>query len=193
MAYVMRHLQISVAVEAQIDGTWNSMEEQDWLLIEDEALANLNADLAAKTNLFSLPILQETLPKYIGFEQTQIDHAVFDAAFCVLGRPGFEVYQETLDSLLPCFNDTIEDPMLAEIEYPASSCANSPRFSCRLRLALAWSHSGNELANATNDADDVLLRGVELPIPRPPSSPLLPVFPRAGRRRLNALRLHALS
>jgi len=194
----MRQLQISLAVQADIDNTWNGIEQNDWLLIEEKALQWLEADLAAKADLLSLPILSEALPKYMGFEDAEIDHAVFEAAFWVLGRPAFRD-TETLAtrltrlSRLDCrdsetfqHDDSFEDPLLTELDVPAV-CSGSLQRMSRLQIALAWGRSRSESMNATVDANEAVLSELEIHIPKPPTSPLPPSRPNAVRRRFNNL------
>jgi len=196
----MRQLEISFAVQADIDNTWNAIEQKDWLLIEERASKWLEADLAAKANLLRLPILSEVLPKYIGFEDAEIDHAVFEAAFWVLGRPNFwdaETFatRVTRQSRRDCrdietfqHDDSIEDPLLTELDVPAV-CIGSPQRTSesRLQIALAWGRSRSESMNATVDANEAVLSELEIHIPKPPTSPLPPSRPNAVRRRFNNL------
>jgi len=183
----MRQVEISLAVQAEIDSTWNRIEQEDWLLIEEKALEWLEADLAVKANLLPLAILSEALPKYIGFEDAEIDHAVFEAAFWVLGRPAFAGQwsrRNTETSHFNNFNDLIEDPSLTELDVPALSSDSSQRTS-RLQIALAWSRSSNESMNAMLDADEAVLSELEIYTPKPPSSP--PSRPNALRPRFRKL------
>jgi len=190
----MRQLEISLAVQAEIDNTWNTIDQEDWLLIEEKALESLEADLAAKINLLPLPMLSEALPKYIGFEDAEIDRAVLEAAFWVLGRPAFAAHWSSRD----CRNtetfqhdDSIEDPLLRELDVPAA-CNDSPQKVSRLQIALAWGRSSSESMNTTVDANEAVLSELEIHIPKPPSSPLPSSRPNAVRRRFNVLREHAM-
>jgi hypothetical protein len=183
---MMRQLEISFAVQADIDNTWNAIEQKDWLLIEERASKWLEADLAAKANLLRLPILSEVLPKYIGFEDAEIDHAVFEAAFWVLGRPNFwdaETFatRVTRQSRRDCrdietfqHDDSIEDPLLTELDVPAVG------------------RSSSESMSATDDANKAVLSELEIHVPKPPSSPLPSSRPNVVRRRFNGLREHAM-
>mmetsp|Transcript_76851 Transcript_76851/g.121357 ORF Transcript_76851/g.121357 Transcript_76851/m.121357 type:complete len:182 (+) Transcript_76851:52-597(+) len=168
---MMRQLEISLAVQAEIDNTWNRIDQEDWLLIEEKALEWLEADLAAKANLLRLPILSEVLPKYIGFEDAEIDRAVFEAAFWVLGRPAFTAQWSRRNTETSHFNDSIEDPLLTELDVPAV-CSGSLQRMSRLQIALAWGRSRSESMNATVDANEAVLSELEIHIPKSPSSPL---------------------
>jgi hypothetical protein len=176
----MSQLRIGFAVRAEIENTWNSIERKDWLLIEEKTSQWLETDLAAKANLFPLPILSAALPEYIGFEEAKIDHAVFEAAFWVLGRPAFPAHWERLDTEACHFDNSIEDPLLTELPVPDSGRGTQHRIS-RLQSALAWGRSCNESMNATFDANDV-----KISIPKPRSSPLLSSRPNTVRRRFSA-------
>jgi hypothetical protein len=191
---MMRQLEISLAVQAEIDNTWNTIDQEDWLLIEEKALELLEADLAAKTNLLSLPMLSEALPKYIGFEDAEIDRAVFEAAFWVLGRPAFRVHWSRLESRnTETFqhDDSIEDPLLRELRVPAA-CNDSPQRISRLQIALAWGRSSSESMNTAVEANEAVLSELEIHMAKPPSSPLPSSRPNAVRRRFNTLRTHAM-
>jgi len=137
----MRQLEISLAVQAEIDSTWNRIEQEDWLLIEEKALEWLEADLAVKANLLPLAILSEALPKYIGFEDVEIDRAVLEAAFWVLGRPTFSSSRSTEDR--NSFDESIEDRSTFD----------------------------NESMNDEVDAHEAVLSELEIHTPNPPSSP----------------------
>jgi hypothetical protein len=190
---MMRQLEISHAVQVEIDNTWNRIEQDVWLLIEEKALEWLEADLAAKSNLLPLPILSEALPKYIGFEDAEIDRAVFEAAFWVLGRPAFRVQwsrRDCHDTETFQRDDSIEDPLLTELDVPAV-CSGSPQRISRLQIALAWGRS-SESMNATVDANEAVLSELEVHNPKPPSSPVPSSRPNAVRRRFNASREHAM-
>jgi len=180
----MRQLEISLAVQSEIDNTWTRIEQEDWLLIEEKALEWLEADLAVKANLLPLAILSEALPKYIGFEDAQIDHAVFEAAFWVLGRPAFTAQWSRRNTETSHFNDSIEDPLLTELDVPAL-CSGSPQRIPRLQIALAWGRSSNESMNAMLDASEAVLSELEIHTPKPPSSP--PSRPKALRHRFRNL------
>jgi hypothetical protein len=181
---MMRQLEISLAVQAEIDNTWNRIDQEDWLLIEGKALEWLEADLAVKAKLLPLAILSEALPKYIGFEDAQIDHAVFEAAFWVLGRPAFAAQRSRCNTEASHFNDSIEDPLLTELDVPAL-CSDCPQRTSRLQIALAWSRSSNESMNAMLDADEAVLSELDIHSPKPPSSP--PSRPNASRPRFRKL------
>jgi hypothetical protein len=186
----MSHLGISLAVRGEIENTWNNIERKDWLLIEEKASQWLQADLAAKTNLFPSPILSAALPEYIGCEEAKIDQAVLEAAFWVLGRPAFTAQWERRDTEARHFDNSIEDPLLTELHVPDPlltelhvpdpSRGNWHR-TTRLQSALAWGRSCNESINATIDANDAVFSEVKIPIPKPRSSSLLSSRPNATR------------
>jgi len=181
-------------MQDEIDNTWVAVEQEDWLLIEEKALEWLQADLAAKANLFPLPILSKALANYIDFEDADIDHAVLRAAFWVLGRPAFRVRspsRDSRDTRTFQHDDSFEDPLLTELDVPAV-CSSSLQRMSRLQIALAWGRSRSESMNATVDANEAVLSELEIHIPKPPSSPLPSSRPNAVRRRFNALREHAM-
>jgi hypothetical protein len=185
----MNYLQISFGQEVEIDRTWSRIERDDWLHIEEIALVRLKEDLASRINLLSLPVDLKALPEYIGYEQSQIDDAVLQAAFSVLGRPRFAdcretFYRDTFEDRLT-FEDDFEDPMLTEM--PCKSF-------CKLRDAIAWSRSSSPVSDQevefatprSRSSSPVSDREVEFATPRPPSSPPPAAKPSAFRRRFNA-------
>jgi hypothetical protein len=200
---MMRQLKISRAVQVEINNTWDMIEQEEWFLIEEKALEWLEADLAAKLApldwIEALPILSEALPKYIGFEDVEIDHAVFEAAFWVLGWPASRNLhvgvqwprRDCRDTETFQHDDSIEDPLLTELDVPAV-CSGSPQRITRLQAALAWGRSRSEPMNATVNVNEAALGELEIHIPRPPSSPSPSACPHAVRRRLKALREHAM-
>mmetsp|Transcript_31853 Transcript_31853/g.50840 ORF Transcript_31853/g.50840 Transcript_31853/m.50840 type:complete len:193 (-) Transcript_31853:296-874(-) len=190
--YRLQIRQISRAVLAEIENTWNNLEQEDWLLIEEKASEWLETDLVAKVNLFPLHILSESLPQYIGYEAAQIDDAVLKAAFWVLGRPAFTVHWERHHTEAYHFDTSIEDPLLTELDVPDLGSGN-PRRIFRFQSALAWGRSCNESMNAKSDANDTVPSEVEHVIPKPPSSPLRSSRPNGLRRpqKYLALRMHA--
>jgi hypothetical protein len=128
---MMRQLEISLAVQAKIENAWNRIEREDWLLIEEKALEWLTADLAVTVYLSPLAILSEALPKfyktlagYTGFEEAQMDHAVFQAASWVLGRPAFAGQWSRRDTETFRLDDYIE---IIHIPKPPSSPLPSSR------------------------------------------------------------------
>lgn len=192
----MKCLQISPAVETDINQTWVSVDEADWLRIESEALTLLNADLASKIKLLSLSGLSEAVSAYIGFEQFQVDDAVCESAYCVLGRPAYRESpgpiggerfartrrtSETLADEEPRFDDSLDNDLLAEFERSelGPDRQDPPVFSRRLRLALAWGNLENDM---NNPIGSVMMRENDL-IPRPPAAPL-------QSRRPNVFRCH---
>jgi hypothetical protein len=198
MAHAMRGLQISIKMQAQIDRMWTSLDVGDWLEIEEKALVELEQNREAKIKLLALPVLLEVLPKFTGFEQSEIDSAVFRAAVWVLGRPALAAYYDTFDSESPLNRDTIDSQEDSHFGDELEG-RMPPAFSGRLRDALAWSQSeaseqgddilsDNEFTNGTIDADDELLRE---PILRPMSPPSPPTRPTTFRRRFIPLRPRA--
>jgi len=190
--YRLQIRQVSLAVLAEIENTWNNLEQEDWLLIEEKASEWLETELVAKANIFLLPILSEALPQYIGYEEAQIDDAVLRAAFWVLGRPAFTAHWERHHTEAYHFDNSIEDPLLTELDVPDLGSGNPRRIS-RLQCALAWGRSGNESMNTKIDANGAVPSEVEHVILKPPSSPLLSSRPNAVRRppKYLALRMNA--
>jgi hypothetical protein len=162
---MMRQLEISLAMQATIENSWNRLEQEDWLLIEEKALERLvTADLAV--TVYLSPLVYRTLAEYIGFEEAQMDHAVFEAASWVLGRPAFAGLWLRRDTETFHFEDSIEE-------------MQTPKLPLRVLLE-QWSRRDTE----TSHLDDSIGR---IRIPKPPSSPLLSSRPEAVRRRLRTL------
>jgi hypothetical protein len=187
----MSNLGISLAMRAEIENTWSNLERTDWLRIEEKASQWLEADLTEKASLLPLSILSAALPEYIGFEESKVDHAVFEAALWVLGRPAFRAHWERRDTEAEAchFDNSIEDPLLTDLHVPDTGSGTQHK-TTRLQRALAWGRSCNESMNATFDAKDAVLSEMEISVPKPPSSRLLS-RPNTVRRRLSALRIHA--
>jgi hypothetical protein len=91
MVNTMRRLRISTAAQANIDQTWKDLEEEEWLLIEREALTKLKESVEAKVSLLSLHDPSELQRGHAGFEQTEIDDVVLEAAFWVLDTSRLQV------------------------------------------------------------------------------------------------------
>jgi len=186
--YRLQIRQVSLAVLAEIENTWNNLEQEDWLLIEEKASEWLETELVAKANIFLLPILSEALPQYIGYEEAQIDDAVLRAAFWVLGRPAFTAHWERHHTEAYHFDNSIEDPLLTELDVLDLGSGN-PRRVSRLQTSLAWSRSCNESLNISIEANNAVLSEVENAIPKSPPFPLLASRPNAVRRPRNFLAL----
>jgi hypothetical protein len=161
MTYPMKKLQISNAMQKQIDHMWASLTEENWLEIEDKASAKLKRALESKVDVLRRPLLVERLPEYLGFEQRQIDRAVLRTAVDVLGRPA---YKEMSDD---------------EAEFPESGRAKFPEGIPLRLLALAHLERRNQgLDDSSSSEGEALHHEVERTTSRPSSS-LLPGRPRA--------------
>jgi hypothetical protein len=154
---MMRQLEISLAMQAKIENSWTRLGQEDWLLIEEKALELLTtADLAV--TVYLSPLVYRSLAGYIVFEESQMDHAVFEAYFWVLGRPAFAGQWSRRDTETFHFEDSVEEMETPESPLPA--------------FAGKWWRRDTETFHFEDSVE-------EMQTPKPP----LPAFARQRTRR----------